>query len=578
MPEAMGSGFLKALDWGARMKRSRRHHSRLLARAVVVGLAAIAVAVTACGDSSSNSGLQNLSGTPKPGGTYNFPLGGNPSSIEPVGVYETEGGQVAHQVFEGLVRYTMAADGSMETVPYIAESWKANADATEFTFKLRKDVTFQAPVNRGVTAQDFVDCWNYVTDPANQSYTSYVLAPIAGCTDGGYQEDPTKGLTGVSAPDDYTIVVKLRYPFAEFPTTLGHTVASVWPIDYKKQVGAKAFRSKPVGTGPYLVKKWVQNQYIDLVKNPDWWNKAEGGPFIDTLHMPVIFKSSTCWLDFQKGDLDFAYVPSAQITTSQNMPQVKTGEWSARNWPNLSFFAVAFNWTDKTVGGAENLKLRQALAYGTDREALVNVVMQGLPTPATGIIPIGLPGEGQMTLPYPQDAEKAKQLVQELGSVPDLAYWDVPDPGNEAWDEALQAGWKDVGVKVNLQMFEGTTFYDKLREGNKGSGSQMWTTGWVADYPSVDNFIYPFFDSSAWSLNQTFYSNPTVDDLIEKARGTIDDKARLDLYLQAEKIGLADACLIPLYYPAGYRVTNNRIANFALNPMNFVDMWTLWVK
>ena len=111
-------------------------------------------------------------------------------------------------------------------------------------------------MSRAVTAQDFVDSWTRVTDPDNQSYVAYILAPLEGCDDRGYQTDPAQGLTGVTAIDDVTLQVTLRYPFADFPATLGHPVAAVVPVDYIDQVGEKAFAKKPVGTGPYAVASW----------------------------------------------------------------------------------------------------------------------------------------------------------------------------------------------------------------------------------------------------------------------------------------------------------------------------------
>ena len=254
----------------------------------------------------------------------------------PLGLSESEGWAVAHQVFECLVKYEMASDGSTQTKPAIAESWTANADATEYTFKLRHGVTFQAPVSREVTARDFVACWNYVTDPRNRAAASYVLAPIEGCEDTGYQADPKKGLTGVSAPDDFTLVVKLRYPFAEFPTTVGHLVAAAWPVDYMQKVGKPVFRVKPVGTGPYLVERWRMNRDVDLVKNPDWWNTAAGGPYLDAIHFPIIPDVNTMWLEFQKGSIDFTVVPPGQTRSSAQMPEVKHGEWTAQEWPQLA--------------------------------------------------------------------------------------------------------------------------------------------------------------------------------------------------------------------------------------------------
>ncbi len=230
------------------------------------------------------TGTTTDEGTPKPGGVYNFAMAANPLAIDAVGVQESEGWQVAHNVLEGLVAYEQDDSGGMQAVPKIAESWEPNEDATVWTFKLKKGVMFQAPVSREVVAQDFVDSWNRATDPDNGSYTSYVLAPIKGADDGGYW-DSKDGLTGVKAIDDYTLEVTLRYAFAEFAQTLGHPVASVTPVDYINEIGAKDYNRKPVGTGPFMVKEWKNNRYIDLVKNPDYWD-TENAAYLDEVYMP----------------------------------------------------------------------------------------------------------------------------------------------------------------------------------------------------------------------------------------------------------------------------------------------------
>ncbi len=550
-----------------------RWWSLLLIVALVV---AAGFALVACGESEEEGAGTGTEGTPVAGGEYNFPLAANPVSIEPVNAQESEGMQVAHQVFEGLVKYEMNEKGEMEAVPCIAESWETE-DSQTWIFHLRKGVTFQPPVNREVTAQDFVDGWNYVTDPDNGSYVSYILAPVEGCDDGGYQVDPEKGLTGVRAIDDYTLEVKLRYPFAEFPQTLGHTVAAAWPVDYAKKIGAKKFSQKPVGTGPYMVKEWKPNQRITLVKNPDYWNKDEGGPYIDVINMPIIESTQTEWLEFQKGTLDFSRVPPGQVSAAENHPKVKSGEWTAKRWPELAVYFIGMNMTDKTLG--QNADLRKALALAADAQSVVNIVNEGVPLPATGYVPEGVPGYVPDQSPYKYDPDAAKALVDKMGGAPKLQYWYNTDEGHQKIAEVLQAGWKKVGIDVQLSNYEWGTFLDKLSKGNKGSGSQLFRMGWIADYPSMDNFLYPLFQSDqARTGSYTFYSNKEVDDLLMQARSTQDEAQRHNLYAQAEKLILTDMPAIPLYYYRGFNVSNNRIANFVWNPMGFVDMWTLWVK
>jgi oligopeptide transport system substrate-binding protein len=532
----------------------------------------------ACGSSSSGGGSASptAASSPVAGGTYNYPLQANPVSIEPVNAQESEGMQVAHQVFEGLAGYVMNDKGEMVAEPVLAESWDTT-DSQTWTFHLKQGVMYSAPVSREVKAQDFVDAWTYVTDPKNQSYVSYVLAPIEGVDDGGYQTDTKAGLTGVTVIDDYTLQVKLRYPFAEFPQTLGHTVAAAWPVDYLKQVGAKAFSQKPIGSGPYMVESWKNNQSVTLVKNPDYWNASAGGPYLDTIEMPIINSAQTQWLEFQKGSIDYTVVPPGQVAASESNPKVKSGEWTAKRWPALAVYFLGINMTDPVLG--QNKDLRIALAESADATNVINIVNEGVSIPAAGYVPVGIPGYLADQTPYPYNPEDAAAKISAMGSVPELNYWYNTDEGHQKIAEVLQAGWQKAGITVKLSNFEWGTFLDKLSKGNKGSGSQVFRMGWIGDYPSMDNFLYPLFQSSmARTGSYTFYSNTQVDDLLTQARSTADAQQRYNLYAQAEKIILTDMPAIPLYFYRDYRVTNNRIANFVLNPMLFVDMWTLWAK
>lgn len=543
--------------------------------AVIAVLLVAGLVLGACGSSDEGTTTSD-EGTPVAGGTYNYPLTANPVSIEPLNAQESEGMQVAHQVFQGLTKYVMNDKGEMVAKPDIAESWETT-DSQTWIFHLKKGVMFQAPVSREVTAQDFVDSWNRVTDPANQSYVSYILAPVEGCDDGGYQVDTKKGLTGVTAIDDYTLQVKLRYPFAEFPQTLGHTVAAATPVEYIEKVGDKKYGQKPVGTGPYMVQSWKNNQKITLVKNPDYWDQASGGPYIDTINMPIITSSQTVWLEFQKGSLDYAVVPPGQVATAEAKPQVSSGEWTAKRWPSLAVYFVGMNMTDKTLGS--NLDLRKAIAESTDATNVINIVNEGVSIPAGGYVPEGIPGYVADQSPYAYNLDDAKSIVQGLSSVPTLEYWYNTDEGHQKIAEVLQAGWEQAGLDVKLSNFEWGTFLDKLSKGNKGSGSQLFRMGWIADYPSMDNFLYPLFQSDqARTGSYTFYSNKGVDALLQEARSTIDDQQRHNLYAQAEKLILTDMPAAPLYFYRDFRVTNNRVANFVHNPMGFTDMWTLWVK
>ena len=554
------------------MKRSTTKWRGLVILAGVLIVAGLLLG--ACGSSSTDSSSPAAGSTPKPGGTYNYPLAANPVSIEPLNAQESEGIQVTHQVFEGLAKYVMNDKGEMVAEPSIAEKWETT-DSLTWTFTLKKGVMFQAPVSREVTAQDFLDSWNRVTDPKNQSYVSYILSPIEGCDDGGYQVDPKKGLTGVTVIDPYTLEVKLRYAFAEFPQTLGHSVAAATPVEYIDQVGVKEYGKKPVGTGPYMVESWTKNQSIQLIKNPDYWDTANAG-YVDNINMPIILESSTAWLEFQKGTIDYTTVPPGQVAAAENNPKVKSGEWTAKRWPSLAMAFTGINMKDPVLG--KNLDLRKALAESADAQNVINIISEGVSLPATGYIPVGIPGFVADQSPYAYNPEDAKAIVAGLGTVPTLNYWYNTDEAHQKVGEVLQAGWQKAGIDVKLGNFEWATYLQKLSEGTEGNGSQLFRMGWSADYPSMDNFLYPLFQSAMSRTMYTFYGNTQVDDLIQQARSTADAQQRYDLYAQAEKMILTDMPAIPLYFYRSFRVTNNRIGGFYDNPMGFTDMWTVWVK
>ena len=446
-------------------------------------------------------------------------------------------------------------------------------DATVFTFTVRQGVYFQPPVNTEVTAADFVASWNAVANPKNliPGTPAYILEPIVGSDETGAANN---GLTGVKALNKWTLQVTLKYPFAEFPASLGHPILSVWPVAYAMKEGLKNFDQKPIGTGPYILSKWVHNQEVDLTKNPHWWNaSAKNGPFVDTIHMPEFTDPSTEWLAFQAGQVDFTSVPTGQVASSEKMAAQKG--WIAKKWPQLSVEFVGINQKNPVVGGAKNLPLRQALSYSVDRNAVINKVSEGVPLVPNGVVPIGIPGSNLSTLPYPYDPAQAKQLINELGAVPPLRLW-YKTGGNLGQVLArVQAGWQAIGLKVNMTGLEWGTYLTKCAQ---GTHDELFSLGWSADYPSIDDFLYPLFQSSVSGTNSfAFYSNPTIDELLAQARGTLDQTQRLQIYAQAEKLILADVPVIPLYFGCDYRIMDTRVLGQQHDPMGGQDMNLVWV-
>ena len=565
------------------MSRRNRKWVGLVALAAILIVAGLVIA--ACGSSgSSSSSSPSSGGTPKAGGTYNFPLGSEPISIEPLNTQESEGANVEHQIFQGLEILKLQPDGTTQAVPDLADGPpQVNSNATVFTFKIKQGVMFGPPVNREVTAQDFVDSWNYVANAKNQSATVYILAPILGIdANTGYAGK--NGLTGVKALDKYTLQITLTYPFADFPATLVHPITQAFPVDYVNKIGRKAFFDKPVGTGPYMVQDWTHNQSITLVKNPSYWNTSGSGDSatpgnVDTINMPIYTDNSTEWLAFQKGTLDYSSVPSGNVHAAENNANVKSGAWTAKAYASTAVYFISVSMNKPMLGGSANLPIRAALNYAADRTAVCNIVNEGVSIPSDEIVPVTIPGYKPGLNPYPYDPAKAQpELDKFTGTLPtNLPYWYNTGVGHDKIAQVLVAGWTKAMPKLSFKLngIETNSYWTQLGQ-NKAPA--MFRMGWIADYPSIDNFIYLFTTQGGKYGSYTWYSNPQVDKLFKQARSTLDQTQRFDLYNQAQSLILTDAPCVPVYTYRDFRVTNNKIGGFTYNSFGLINMWNVWVK
>jgi peptide/nickel transport system substrate-binding protein/oligopeptide transport system substrate-binding protein len=288
--------------------------------------------------------------------------------------------------------------------------------------------------------------------------------------------------------------------------------------------------------------------------------------------MPEFADLSTQWLAFQAGNIDITSVPVGQVASSEAMAAQKG--WIAKMWPQLGVEFIGINQKDPVVGGAKNLPLRQALSYAVDRNAVINTVSEGVPLVPNGLVPVGIPGSNLSTLPYPYDPAKAQAIVKSLGTVPALELWHNTGAHFDKILAPVQAGWQAVGINVTMTGHEWGTYLTKCSQGTQ---DQLFRLGWLADYPSMDNFLN-IFQSSVSGINTfSFYSNPMVDKLLAQARATVDQTQRLQLYAQAEKQILADVPVIPLYFYRDYRIMDKRVLGQQHDPMGSEDMNLVWV-
>ncbi len=257
--------------------------------------------------------------------------------------------------------------------------------------------------------------------------------------------------------------------------------------------------------------------------------------------------------------------------------EVADGAWTAGSWPAAALYFVGINMTDPTLGAT--LELRKALSQSADAQAVVDDVSPALAAAAAGYVPPGIPGHKDAQSPYPSDAAAAATAVTALGSVPTLNYWYDMNEDHRQHRRGARRRLEPGGLMVEPSDYEWGTFLDKLSRGNRGSGSQLFRVAWIADYPAMDAFLYPLFQSDqSRTGSYTFYSNKGVDDLLQKARATTDAQQRHNLYAQAEKLILTDMPAVPLYFYRYFRSPPDGCTGSPSTPWVLTDMRAVWLE
>lgn len=505
-------------------------------------------------------------GTGKPviGGTLNAYLA-EPISLDPAHNQENQGIWVGKHITVGLYTYDSK---TLELKPALATGLpEVNEDATVFTFKLRKDAKFDdgAPV----TANDFKYSWDRVAAKDTQSEVGYILAPIKGFDEA--QAGKAKGLSGVVVKDPQTLEVTLSYAFADFPNTLGHTVAAPVKEAAVKKWGDK-YGENVVGTGPYKLVKWVHDQSIKITRNPNYFGAK---PYLDNVNFKIYADENTALTDFKAGNLDYTQIPLGQVKALLNNAKYKDNVVSHAM---AGVYYYGFDMRKAPWTGDKGKLLRQALNYAVDRQAIVDTLYESQREPATGIVPPIIPGFVADAMPYTYDAEKAKSLLKEAGypdgkGLPKLNLWYNTGVGHDKIAQAVGAQTEKVGIKFSIEGMEWDTLNKKIQAGQ----AHFYRMGWVADYPSQDNFLYPlFYSKEAGNNNYTWYNNKEVDKMLLAARETKDVAEMRAKYAEIEKKVLEDPPMVPLFFYNDQFVTQPNVKNFDFDGMDNLHLDVVW--
>ncbi len=472
-------------------------------------------------------------------------FGDDPATVfDPIQVGDASTAEYTAEIFGGLVTLNL----DLEVVPDIAERWEITDGGRVYTFFLRDDVVFHN--GRRVTADDVKYSLERAADPANFSPTVLdYLGDIVGVRDkfNGRADD----ISGVQVIDEYTLRIELTKPISYFLQQLTYTVAYV--VDREQiEDDPNNWTRRPNGTGPFRVKTFRPLEEIVLIPNDRY---HLGPPRVDE----VVFSLSGGSLStrFQNDEIHVALVPAVELAG------VLSGESELSEFyrpvPQLSFFYLGFNVNEPPF---DDPLVRQAFAHAIDREAINEVLFFDAAVVADGILPPTLPGYNEAISSYPYDPEKAAELLAQSRYADDMPriVLTFSGGGGDPPDnlQAYQQQWREaLGVEVEIEAIEWSAYLRELRRGT----FQMYSAGWIADYPDPENFLGKLFSGES-RLNHTGYENEQVDALLDEAATLQDQEARYRLYHQAEQLILDDAPVIPTFWTISHYLVRECVQNW----------------
>lgn len=468
------------------------------------------------------------------------------SNLDPALITTVTDGQMAINIFDSLMLFDPEKG---EIVEGLAESYEVSDDGLTYTFKLREGVQFHKGYGE-MTSEDVKFTLERIIDPeTNAKNRSFLLT-----------------IDEINTPDDYTVEIKLN----ENDPMLIENLSQYWTgIVSKKAVEEKGedFNSDPIGTGPFMFDSWEPQTATTLVKNEDWYRDEVK---LDKVRFVPIPEPSTLYLSFESGDLDII-----QVSDPERLEQYENDDrFYIEREPGYIVRHIGFN-TEKEP--FDDVRVRKALTYGFDRQTLLDEVLTGLSIPAHGTIPPNVTGYEEEVAKYPYDPEKAKELLAEAGYADGLSFT-FPVPNMDRFmtpATVFQADMEKIGVDVEIEVVEATTYLEEAREGKYPlfvlSNSQ---TG-VPDF--ILNRIYNS-ENAGGGDNYTQYKNDDVDAWLDELGNTLDEEKRQEILSNIQKQLAEDVPYIWIDHEEHIFAVNNRVEGYHVTPTRSLQVYTVDVK
>ena len=478
-----------------------------------------------------------------------------------------------HAIFNRLIGFKK---GSTDIEPSLAESWTTSADGLTYTFKLRKGVKFHTTDNfkptRDFNADDVIFTMSRMVDknhPFNKAYP----AEFPYASDIGLDSN----VASMSKTDPLTFVMVLKKPDPDLLIKIAMPFASVLSQEHADKLmaagQASMINQQPVGTGPFVLKRYQKDAQIRYAKNKDYWNAKDVK--VDNLIFAITTDASVRYQKMKAGECHIMAFPKPQdIAAMKADPALKVD-----TAPGFNIGYLGYN-MEKTL--TAKLEVRQALDMAINRKAIIDAVYQGQGQEATNPFPASLWSYNPTLKNAAYNPEKAKELLKKAGVAEgtELTLWAMPvqrpyNPNAKLMAEMIQADWAKVGIKAKITQYEWGEYLKRLKNGEHDTG----LIGWTGDYASPDNFLGVLLTCEAiGGSNYARYCSKEFDALVLKARNSLDNKERTQLYMKAQEVFKKDLPWTTIAHSTVNQPMRKEVSGFKISPFGDYNFEGVSVK
>ena len=482
-----------------------------------------------------------------------------------------------HMLYNTLVEI----NPQMQIVPSLAKSWQMSDSGKKISFVLRNDVyfhddpAFKNGKGRKFTAADVVFSFQRLTDKKVASPGAWIF------------NNRVDTIEPFIAVNDTLFEVHLSKPCPQFLGILSMQYCAVVAQEAVLKYGDE-FRRHPVGTGQFCLRAWDEGQSLVLAKNEHYFERDSQGvrlPYLDGVSIGFIESKASEFLSFRQhkidfiNDIDVAFKDELLTRTGELRKQWK-GKMYLQKHPylNTEYLGILSDTGESILklSPLKQKKIRQAIAYGTNRKKLLMYLRNSLGNAAeSGFLPMGLQQfDSNVVKGYRYNPSKAMKLLKEAGfdrshPMPLIKLQTVPNYA--AIGSFMVNEWKQLGINVVLETVQKSLLLDQMSK----SQALFFRGSWIADYPDPSNFMDVFYGGNPAPPNYTRFHHAEFDKLYEQSNKEAEMHKRNQLFHQMDSIIMEECPVIPLWYDMVVRFVDPAISGFYPNAMNMLELKTV---